>query len=57
LRSRFVHLESLRIEGSTNTPHEWLRVNVNADAARVFSCENVTFQTDAVTPCPAPLAP
>jgi hypothetical protein len=51
------NLTRIVVQGSTNTPHEWLRLHINPNVARVFSCENVTFQTGAVTPCPAPLAP
>jgi hypothetical protein len=51
------NLTRVVVEGSTNTPHEWLRLHVNPKSAQVFSCENVVFQTGGVTPCPAPLAP
>jgi hypothetical protein len=51
------NLTRLVVEGSTNTPHEWLRLHMSAKTPQVFSCENVTFQTGLVTPCPAPLAP
>ncbi len=47
----------LVVEGSTNTPHEWLRLRVDPSTPQVFSCENVHFQTRVVTPCPAPFAP
>jgi hypothetical protein len=45
------------VQGSTNTPHEWLKLHVNPRDPGVFSCENVVFGTGATTPCPAPLAP
>jgi hypothetical protein len=45
------------VEGSTNVPHEWLRLRVDPSRPSVFSCENVVFVTGAVTACPAPLAP
>jgi hypothetical protein len=51
------NLTRVVVEGSTNTPHEWLRLHMSAKTPQVFSCENVTFQTGLVTPCPAPLAP
>jgi hypothetical protein len=51
------NLTRVVIQGSTNMPHEWLRLHINPSAAQVFSCENVTFQTGTVTPCPALLAP
>ena len=51
------NLTRVVVEGSTNTPHEWLRLHVDAKTAQVFSCENVTFQAGLVTPCPVPLAP
>jgi hypothetical protein len=45
------------VQGSTNLPHEWLRLRVDPKAERVFSCENVIFRTGATVPCPGPLAP
>jgi hypothetical protein len=45
------------VQGSTNLPHEWLRLRVDPKAERVFSCENVIFRTGAAAPCPGPLAP
>jgi hypothetical protein len=51
------NLTRVVVQGSTNTPHEWLRLRVNAQTAQVFSCENVAFQTGIATPCPVPLAP
>lgn len=53
------NLTRVVVQGSTSTPHEWLRLKVDPRSARVFSCENVIFGagTGTVTPCPAPLAP
>lgn len=51
------NLTRVVVQGSTNTPHEWLRLHVNPRSAQVFSCENVVFQAGTVTPCPVPLAP
>jgi hypothetical protein len=45
------------VQGSTNVPHEWLRLKVDPASPRVFSCEDVVFGSGVVTPCPAPLAP
>jgi len=46
------------VEGSTNTPHEYLRLHVDpGNPGQPFSCENVEFVTGNKTPCPAPLAP
>jgi hypothetical protein len=45
------------VQGSTNMPHEWLRLQVDPASARVFSCEDVVFGSGVVTPCPTPLAP
>jgi hypothetical protein len=45
------------VQGSTNVPHEWLRLRVDPKADRVFTCVNVVFRTGATTPCPDPLAP
>ena len=46
------------VEGSTNTPHEYLRLHVDpGNPGQPFSCENVEFVTGNETPCPAPLAP
>jgi hypothetical protein len=51
------NLTRVVVEGSTNTPHEWLRLKVDPSSPKVFSCENVVFVSGAVSPCPAPLAP
>jgi hypothetical protein len=51
------NLTRVVVQGSTNTPHEWLRLHVDPRSARVFTCENVQFVTGTVTPCPVPLAP
>lgn len=46
------------VEGSTNVPHEYLRLHVNpTNAEQPFSCENVVYLSGAETPCPAPLTP
>jgi hypothetical protein len=45
------------VEGSTNFPHEWLRLHIDPRNPKVFSCENVEFVTKGVTPCPGTLAP
>jgi len=50
------NLTRIVVQGSTNVPHEWLRLKIDPDTAGVFSCENVTFVTGAVAPCPT-LAP
>jgi hypothetical protein len=47
----------LVVQGSTNLPHEWLRLRIDPKADQVFSCENVVFGSGAATPCPGPLAP
>ena len=53
-----VNLTRLVVQGSTNVPHEYLRLHVDpTDPAQPFSCENVQFGTGTETPCPAPLAP
>jgi hypothetical protein len=51
------NLTRVVVQGSTNVPHEWLRLTIDPGSAGVFSCENVTFVTGAVSACPAPLAP
>ena len=51
------NLTRVVVQGSTNVPHEWLRLRIDPSRAGVFSCENVVFLTGAVTPCPVPLAP
>jgi hypothetical protein len=51
------NLTRVVVEGSTTTPHEWLRLHVDPASPQVFSCENVEFVTRRATPCPAPLAP
>ncbi|MDX6689664.1 MAG: hypothetical protein QOG15_1121 [Solirubrobacteraceae bacterium] len=51
------NLTRVVVEGSTTTPHEWLRLHVDPSSPRVFSCENVVFVTKTVTPCPGTLAP
>ena len=51
------NLTRVVVQGSTSVPHEWLRLTVDPGAVGVFACENVTFVTGAVAPCPAPLAP
>jgi len=45
------------VQGSAETPHEWLRLRVDPASTQVFSCENVHFTTGPVVPCDAPLAP
>jgi len=51
------NLTRVVVQGSTELPHEWLRLRVDPAKPKVFSCENVVFGSGAVTPCPAPLAP
>jgi hypothetical protein len=51
------NLTRVVVQGSTNVPHEWLRLTIDPASPSVFSCEDVVFTTGAVTPCPAPLAP
>ena len=48
------NLTRVVVEGSTNTPHEWLRLRVAPRSRDVLSCENVVFGSGAATPCPAP---
>jgi hypothetical protein len=52
------NLTRVVVQGSTNVPHEWLRLHVDpTNASQPFSCENVQFVSGTVTPCPAPLTP
>jgi hypothetical protein len=51
------NLTRVVVQGSTNVPHEWLRLTVDPSSPKVFSCESVVFVSGAVSPCPAPLAP
>jgi hypothetical protein len=52
------NLTRVVVQGSTNVPHEYLRLHVDpSNPTQAFSCENVVYQTGAETPCPAPLAP
>jgi hypothetical protein len=51
------NLTRVVVQGSTNVPHEWLRLTVDPSSPSVFSCEDVVFVSGATTPCPAPLAP
>jgi hypothetical protein len=37
------NLTRIVVEGSTNTPHEWLRLHVDSGATAVFSWENVVL--------------
>jgi len=37
------NLVRVTVQGSTNTPHEWLRLHVDPSSADVFSWENVVF--------------
>ena len=46
------NLTRVVVQGSTNTPHEWLRLHVDPRSAGVLSCENVVFGSGATTPCP-----
>jgi hypothetical protein len=48
------NLTRVVVQGSTNTPHEWLRLHVQPRSAGVFSCESVVFGSGATTPCPTP---
>ena len=51
------NLTRVVVEGSTNVPHEWLRLTVDPASPQVFSCQSVVFVSGAVSPCAAPLAP
>jgi hypothetical protein len=46
------NLTRVVMQGSTNTPHEWLRLHVQPRTSRVFSCESVVFGSGATTACP-----
>jgi hypothetical protein len=37
------NLVRVTVQGSTNVPHEWLRLHVDPQSADVFSWENVAF--------------
>jgi hypothetical protein len=45
------------VQGSTNQPRLWTKLEVDPSRAGVFSCEQVEYRTGLATPCPAPLAP
>ena len=51
------NLTRIVVQGSTNQPRLWTKLEVDPSRAGVFSCEQVEFRTGSVTPCPAPLAP
>jgi len=51
------NLTRVVVQGSANSPREWLRLYVDPKSANVFSCENVVFRTGAVSACPELLAP
>jgi hypothetical protein len=48
------NLTRVVVQGSTNTPHEWLRLHVQPRSRGVLSCESVVFGSGATTPCPSP---
>ena len=48
------NLTRVVVQGSTNTPHEWLRLHVAPRSPGVLSCETVVFGSGAATPCPMP---
>jgi hypothetical protein len=48
------NLTRVVVQGSTNTPHEWLRLHVRPHSRGVFSCESVVFVSGATSPCPTP---
>ena len=48
------NLTRIVVQGSTSTPHEWLRLHVDRKSEGVFSCEIVPFG-GAAHSCPAPL--
>jgi hypothetical protein len=48
------NLTRVVVQGSTNTPHEWLRLRVEPHSSAVFSCETIVFGSGAATPCPSP---
>jgi hypothetical protein len=48
------NLTRVVVQGSTNTPHEWLRLRVQPHRRGVFACESVIFGSAATTPCPTP---
>ena len=43
------NLTRITVQGSTNTPHEWLRLTIDPRAAGIFSWENVVYC--ATDPC------
>jgi hypothetical protein len=51
------NLTRVVVQGSTNVPHEWTKLNVDPSRPGVFSCQEIEFVTKRVTSCPAPLAP
>lgn len=48
------NLTRIVVQGSTNTPHEWLRLRVQPRSRGVFTCESVVFGSGATTSCPSP---
>jgi hypothetical protein len=43
------NLTRITVQGSTNTPHEWLRLTIDPRAPGIFSWENVIYC--AIDPC------
>jgi hypothetical protein len=46
------NLTRVVVQGSTSTPHEWLRLRVQPRSRGVLSCESVVFGSGTTTPCP-----
>jgi hypothetical protein len=46
------NLTRITVQGSTNSPAEWLRLTVNPHRPEVFSWENVVYCQDPLVSCP-----
>jgi hypothetical protein len=43
IKAKVPNLQRLTVQGSTNVPHEWLKLRIDPNAEGVFSWENVPF--------------
>ena len=46
------NLTRIVVQGSTNSPAEWLRLTIRPESARPFSWTNVPYCADPTTGCP-----
>jgi hypothetical protein len=43
VKAKVPNLQRVTVQGSTNTPHEWLKLTIDPNTDEVFSWRNVAF--------------